>query len=88
MQMRVSSNTENRMQLEPLEPRDLAGFSPGDLVEVTVRVVPSQPAATGKKLGKGWVIRDPRTGLPALTLGEGAEKITPEDVTALLVDFP
>ncbi len=90
MQKRVASNGGNQVLLEPLEPQDLASLAPGALVDVTVRLAPSATSDPQKlkRAGKGWIIRDPRTGLPALTLGEGAPKITHEDVATLLVNFP
>jgi AbrB family looped-hinge helix DNA binding protein len=37
---------------------------------------------------KGRIIKDPITGLPVLTFGPGAPKITGEMVEKLLEDFP
>ena len=85
MQMRVSSNGKSLVLLEPLE---LVGFGPGDVVDVTVRAVCHEPSRSAKGIGRGRIITDPRTGLPALTLGEGAPKITSEMVAEILADFP
>jgi hypothetical protein len=85
MQMRVSSTGKS---LELLEPLELNGFGPGDVVDVTVRAVRAADTQPAEILRRGRIITDPRTGLPALTLGEGAPKITSEMVAEILADFP
>jgi len=37
---------------------------------------------------KGRIIKDPLTGLPVLTAGPGAPKLTSEQVAEILADFP
>jgi len=61
MQMRVSSNGKSLVLLEPLE---LVGFGPGDVVDVTVRAVRHEPSRSAKGFSRGKIIIDPRTGLP------------------------
>jgi AbrB family looped-hinge helix DNA binding protein len=41
-----------------------------------------------KRLRKSRIVIDPVTGLPALTAGPNAPKITNAEVKALLADFP
>lgn len=44
--------------------------------------------AKPQKKFKGRIIKDPITGLPALTFGPDAPKLTSERVAELLADFP
>jgi len=53
------------------------------LKETEFTVVPAKP-----KKRKGRIVTDPITGLPCLTFGPGAPKITKEMVDKLLEDFP
>jgi len=41
-----------------------------------------------KRSRKGRIIKDPLTGLPVLTAGPGAPKLTSEQVAEILADFP
>jgi AbrB family looped-hinge helix DNA binding protein len=41
-----------------------------------------------KRSRKGRITRDPLTGLPVLTAGPGAPKLTSKQVAEILADFP
>jgi AbrB family looped-hinge helix DNA binding protein len=41
-----------------------------------------------KRSRKGQIIKDPITGLPVLTAGPGAPKLTSKQVAEILADFP
>ena len=41
-----------------------------------------------KRSRKGRIIKDPLTGLPVLTAGQDAPKLTSKQVAEILVDFP
>jgi AbrB family looped-hinge helix DNA binding protein len=61
---------------------------PGDPLDVNVergRIVLTPRA---KRAFKPRIIKDPITGLPALTAGPGAPKLTSEEVREILADFP
>lgn len=63
-------------------------MKPGDPLEAKIQgnrivLIPQKPLKR-----KGRIIKDPITGLPVLTFGSGAPKITNEQVAKLLEDFP
>ena len=41
-----------------------------------------------KRSRRGRIIKDPLTGLPVLTAGPGAPKLTSKQVAEILADFP
>jgi AbrB family looped-hinge helix DNA binding protein len=41
-----------------------------------------------KRSRKGRIIKDPLTGLPVLTAGKNAPRLTSEQVAEMLADFP
>ena len=64
------------------------GLQPGDLLEARIEgqhivLVPRKVRAR-----KARIIRDPVTGLPVLTAGPRAPKMTSADVREILADFP
>jgi AbrB family looped-hinge helix DNA binding protein len=64
------------------------GIREGDSLDASVEdgriVLTPQP----KKKFKAKIIQDPLTGLPVLTFGPGAPKLTSEQVAEMLADFP
>ena len=48
----------------------------------------AMPAAATMVLKKAVILKDPITGLPVLSAGKGAPKLTNEQVRELLADFP
>jgi len=85
MQIRVSSSGKGLVALEPME---AFGFGPGDVADVTVKAVLARRSEPADSDRQARVIVDPRTGLPALTLGEGAPEVSSEVVAEILADFP
>jgi AbrB family looped-hinge helix DNA binding protein len=64
------------------------GLQPGDSLEARIEgqnivLVPRKVRAQ-----KARIIRDPVTGLPVLTAGPKAPKLTSADVREILADFP
>lgn len=60
----------------------------GDQLEARIEgerivLIPSK-----KRSRKGRIIKDPLTGLPVLTAGPGAPKLTSKQVAEILADFP
>jgi AbrB family looped-hinge helix DNA binding protein len=85
MQTKVSSKGQVVL---PVAVRALLNLRPGDPLNVLVEneriiLVPKQ-----RKKRKARIIKDPITGMPVLTLGPGAPKITSEWVAKMLEDFP
>jgi AbrB family looped-hinge helix DNA binding protein len=72
----------------PLVARNKYHLKTGDTLQFLMKedqmtLVPKKP-----KKRKGKIVTDPITGLPCLTFGRGAPKITKEMVDKLLEDFP
>jgi AbrB family looped-hinge helix DNA binding protein len=72
----------------PSRIRRKLGLQPGDALEASVegqRII-----LTPRKVRspKARIIRDPVTGLPVLTAGPKAPKLTSADVREILADFP
>jgi len=64
------------------------GIRPGDSVDATLehdRLVLKSPPKTNCEVR---IVIDPITGLPALTAGPNAPKLTQETVAAMLAEFP
>jgi AbrB family looped-hinge helix DNA binding protein len=72
----------------PSRIRRKLGLQPGDSLEA--RVEGQQIVLTPRKvrLRKARIIRDPLTGLPVLTAGPKALKLTSTEVREILADFP
>lgn len=61
---------------------------PGDSLDAAVqggKVVLTPPR---KRRKKAKIVIDPRTGLPAITLGPGAPVLTSKEIEEILSDFP
>jgi AbrB family looped-hinge helix DNA binding protein len=85
MQTKVSAKGQVVL---PKPIRQMMGLRAGDPLEARIEgdrivLIPSK-----KRSRKGRIIKDPATGLPVLTAGAGAPKITSAEVKALLADFP
>ncbi len=85
MQIKVSSKGQIVL---PLALRTKYHLKPGDLLEVRdsnerISLVPPKV-----KKRKGRIVKNPLTGLPCVTFGPDAPKITKEMVDKLLEDFP
>jgi AbrB family looped-hinge helix DNA binding protein len=85
MQTKISSKGQvvlpvavrNRLLLKPGDPLEI--FLEGDRIVLT---------SAKRKKRKGRIVKNPITGLPAVTFGPGAPVITNEMVAKLLEDFP
>ncbi len=72
----------------PSRIRRKLGLQPGDSLEA--RVEGQHIVLTPRKVRprKARIIQDPVTGLPVLTAGPKAPKLTSADVREILADFP
>ena len=85
--MRTTVSTKGQVVV-PSGIRRKLGLQPGDLLEA--RVEGQQIVLTPRKvrLPKARIIRDPVTGLPVLTAGPKAAKLTSAQVREVLANFP
>jgi AbrB family looped-hinge helix DNA binding protein len=85
--MRTTVSTKGQVVV-PSRIRRKLGLQPGDSLEA--RVEGQQIVLTPRKvrLPKARIIRDPVTGLPVLTAGPKAAKLTSAEVREILADFP
>jgi len=60
----------------------------GDLLEVRIEGERIVLTPRKKRSRKGRIVKDPLTGLPVLTAGPGAPKLTSKQVAEILADFP
>jgi AbrB family looped-hinge helix DNA binding protein len=60
----------------------------GDRLEARIEGERIVLIPTKKRSRKGRIIKDPLTGLPVLTAGPGAPKLTSRQVAEILADFP
>lgn len=85
METKVSSKGQVVL---PSPLRQRLGLRPGDLLDVRVEgdAIVLRPRRTKRR--KAVIVHDPITGLPALSAGKNAPKLTSEQVHALLAEFP
>jgi AbrB family looped-hinge helix DNA binding protein len=85
--MRTTVSTKGQVVV-PSRIRRKLGLQPGDSLDA--RVEGQQIVLTPRKvrLPKARIIRDPVTGLPVLTAGPKAAKLTSAEVREILADFP
>jgi len=60
----------------------------GDLLEARIEGERIVLTPRKQRSRKGRIIKDPLTGLPVLTAGPGAPKLTSKQVAEILADFP
>jgi AbrB family looped-hinge helix DNA binding protein len=60
----------------------------GDRLEARIEGERIVLIPTKKRSHRGRIIKDPLTGLPVLTAGPGAPKLTSKQVAEILADFP
>jgi len=60
----------------------------GDLLEARIEGERILLIPKKKRSRRGRIIKDPLTGLPVLTAGPGAPKLTSKQVAEILADFP
>jgi AbrB family looped-hinge helix DNA binding protein len=85
MQTRIS--TKGQVVL-PSKIRRKLGLRPGDPLDAKVKGGSVVLTPRRKRWKKAKIIMDPRTGLPALTLGPGAPVLTSKEVEEALSNFP
>jgi AbrB family looped-hinge helix DNA binding protein len=68
--------------------RERLGLRPGDRLEANEEDGRLILTPRRNRRGRPRIVTDPITGLPALTFGPGAPKLTSEQVAAMLADFP
>jgi AbrB family looped-hinge helix DNA binding protein len=85
MQTKVSTKGQ---VVVPHRIRRQLDLRPGDSLEARVegRSIVLTPRA--RRQGRARIVRDPVTGLPMLTLGPNAPKLTSAQVQEALADFP
>ena len=72
----------------PSRIRRKLGLQPGDPLEARVEGQSIVLTPRKVRLPKAHIIRDPLTGLPILTAGPKASKLTSAEVREILADFP
>ena len=85
MQTKVS--TKGQVVL-PKPIRQKMGLRAGDPLDARIEGDRIVLTPRKKRLRKSRIVIDPVSGLPALTAGPNAPKITSAEVKALLADFP
>ncbi len=85
METKVSSKGQVVL---PSPLRQRLGLRPGDSLDVRVEgdAIVLRPRRTKRR--KAIMVKDPITGLPVLSAGKNAPKLTSEQVHALLAEFP
>lgn len=85
METKVSSKGQVVL---PSPLRQRLGLRPGDSLDVQVEggAIVLRPHRTKRR--KAVIVKDPITGLPVLSAGKNAPKLTSEQVHALLAEFP
>jgi len=85
--MRTTVSTKGQVVV-PARIRRKLGLQPGDSLEA--RIEGQHIVLTPRKISprNARIIRDPVTGLPVLTAGPKAPKLTSTEVREILADFP
>jgi AbrB family looped-hinge helix DNA binding protein len=85
--MRTRVSTKGQVVI-PRAIRDKLQLRPGDTLETRIEGDRIVLAPTRKRVRKARIVRSPITGLPVLTAGPNAPRITSKQVAELLADFP
>lgn len=85
MNTRVS--TKGQVVL-PQAIRERMSLRAGDLLEARIEGKRIVLTPKTKRARKSKIVRDPLTGLPVLTAGPGAPKLTSKQVAEILAEFP
>jgi len=85
--MKTRLSTKGQIVL-PQRIREKLDLRPGDSLETEsdgrrIILTPSRPRSK-----KGQIVRDPLTGLPVLTAGKNAPRLSSKQVAELLAEFP
>ena len=85
--MRTRVSTKGQVVI-PLVVREKLQLRPGDTLETLVEGNRIVLVPLRKRARKGRLIRSPLTGLPVLTAGPNAPRLTSKQVAEILADFP
>ena len=85
--MRTTVSTKGQVVV-PSRIRRKLGLQPGDSLEAKVEGQNIVLTPEKVRSRKARIIRDPVTGLPVLTAGPKAAKLTSAEVREILADFP
>jgi len=85
--MRTRISTKGQVVI-PRAIRDKLELRPGDFLETRVEGDNIVLTPARARFRKGRIIRDSLTGLPVLSLGRNAPRLTSKQVAEILADFP
>jgi AbrB family looped-hinge helix DNA binding protein len=85
--MRTRVSTKGQVVI-PLVVRQKLQLRPGDTLDTRVEGNRIVLVPLRKRALKGRLIRSPLTGLPVLTAGPNAPRLTSKQVAEILADFP
>lgn len=85
--METKLSTKGQVVL-PSRVRRRLGLQAGDTLEVKLEGQRIVLARKARRRRKARIITDPITGLPVLTAGPGAPKLTSEQVAEMMAEFP
>lgn len=85
--MQIKISTKGQVVV-PNRIRRKLNLQPGDSLEAKLERQRIVLTPRGSRPRKPRIVRDPATGLPVLTAGPLAPKLTSAQVRGLLVDFP
>jgi AbrB family looped-hinge helix DNA binding protein len=85
--MNTKMSTKGQLVL-PQKIREKMNLRPGDRLEARIEGERIVLIPRKKRSRKGRIVKDAITGLPVLTAGPGAPKLTSKQVAEILADFP
>jgi AbrB family looped-hinge helix DNA binding protein len=85
--MQIKLSTKGQIVV-PQRIRRKLNLQPGDSLEATLERQRIVLTPRGSRPRRARIIRDPVTGLPVLTAGPNAAKLTSAQVREVLADFP
>jgi AbrB family looped-hinge helix DNA binding protein len=85
--MNTKVSTKGQVVL-PQAIRDRMNLRAGDALEARIEGERIILVPRKKRSRKGRIVKDPLTGLPVLTAGPGAPKLTSKQVAEILAEFP
>jgi AbrB family looped-hinge helix DNA binding protein len=85
--MNTKMSTKDQLVL-PQKIREKMNLRAGDRLEARIEGERIVLIPRKKRSRKGRIVKDATTGLPVLTAGPGAPKLTSKQVAEILADFP
>jgi AbrB family looped-hinge helix DNA binding protein len=85
--MRTKVSTKGQVVL-PVRVRRTLGLQAGDALDAEIRSGRIILTPRTKRPRRPRIIKDPATGLPVLTAGPNAPRLTRKQVQEILADFP